>query len=94
MIVPITGAEGAPGTVLMFAEVEAVEVQPSALVTVNVYEAPAVSPVTVPVVPELVKEPEGEPVTVHDPEAGNPLRATEPVGVAHVNLGKEERGGH
>ena len=84
MIVPITGAVGAPGTVLMFAEVEAVEVQPEAFVTVKVYEIPAVSPVTVPVVPELVKDPEGEPVTVHDPDAGNPLSATEPVGVAHV----------
>ena len=84
MIVPITGAVGAPGTVLMFAEVEAVEVQPEAFVTVKVYEIPAVSPVTVPVVPELAKEPEGEPVTVHDPEAGSPLRVTDPVGVEQV----------
>jgi len=84
VIVPISGAEGAPGTVLMFAKVDAVDVQPSALVTVNVYEAPAVSPVTVPAVPELVKDPEGEPVTVHDPEAGSPLRVTDPVGVEQV----------
>ena len=41
-------------------------------------------PVTVPVVPLPVKEPEGEPVTVHEPEAGKPLKATLPVASAQV----------
>ena len=41
-------------------------------------------PVTVPVVPLPVKEPEGEPVTVHVPEAGRPLKATLPVARAQV----------
>ena len=41
-------------------------------------------PVTVPVVPLPVKEPEGEPVTVHEPDAGKPLKATLPVAIVHV----------
>ena len=44
----------------------------------------APKPVTVPVVPLPVKEPEGEPVTVHVPEAGKPLKATLPVARAQV----------
>ena len=44
----------------------------------------APKPVTVPVVPLPVKEPEGEPVTVHVPEAGKPLKATLPVASAQV----------
>ena len=44
----------------------------------------APKPVTVPVVPLPVKEPEGEPVTVHVPEAGKPLKATLPVARAQL----------
>ena len=44
----------------------------------------APKPVNVPVVPLPVKEPEGEPVTVHVPEAGKPLKATLPVASAQV----------
>ena len=44
----------------------------------------AASPVTVPVVPLPVKEPEGLPVTVQEPEAGRPLKATEAVAIAQV----------
>ena len=84
-MVPTRGAVGTLGAALIIPEaVEAVEVQPEAFVTVNVYEDPGVRPVTVPVVPVLVKEPEGEPVTVQVPEAGSPLRATDPVGVEQV----------
>ena len=61
----------------------AVEVQPLAFVTVNVYE-PADRPEIVPVVPVLVNVPDGLPLTVHVPEEGKPLSATEPVGVAQV----------
>ena len=44
----------------------------------------AANPVTVPVVPVPDKVPEGLPVTVHVPDAGNPLKATLPVAVAQV----------
>ena len=44
----------------------------------------APKPDTVPVVPLPLKEPEGEPVTVHVPEAGKPLKATLPVARAQV----------
>ena len=37
-----------------------------------------------PVVPEPDKLPEGVPVTVHAPDAGNPLKATLPVIVTQV----------
>ena len=85
MIVPTIGTEGTVGAALIIPEaVEADDAQPEAFVTVNVYEEPGARPVTVPVVPVLVKEPEGEPVTVQVPEAGSPLRATDPVGVEHV----------
>jgi hypothetical protein len=67
----------------MVTEAVAVEVQPEAFVTVKVYE-PGASPDTVPVVPVLESVPEGVPVTVHVPEAGRPLRFTEPVDVVHV----------
>ena len=59
------------------------EVQPLALVTVNVYD-PGAKLVIVPVVPVLVNVPDGFPVTVHVPEEGKPFRLTEPVEVAHV----------
>ena len=64
-------------------EAVAVEVQPPALVTVNVYE-PGFNPVTDPFVPVPVAVPEGLPFMVHVPEAGNPPSATEPVGVEQV----------
>jgi hypothetical protein len=84
VMVPIVGAEGVTGCALTAAFADATEVHPEALVTVNVYVVFAVKPVTVPVVPELIKLPDGLPVTVQLPLAGNPLNATLAVAVAHV----------
>jgi hypothetical protein len=83
--VPITGVLGDPGTVLIAADVDAVEVQLVLFVTVKVYVFPGFNPVKLAVVPvpEIVVPP-GEAVTVQDPEAGSPLKATVPVGDEHV----------
>jgi len=81
--VPRIGVDGVPGAALMVTEAVAVDVQPLAFVTVNVYE-PGFNPETVPVVPVPVAVPDGFPFTVQVPEAGNPLRSTDPVGVAQV----------
>ena len=78
------GAVGVAGCALTTALADATEVHPEALVTVNVYVVIAVKPVTVPVVPELIKLPDGLPVTVQLSLAGNPLNATLAVAVAHV----------
>ena len=71
------------GAALIKTEADALDVQPPAFVTVKVYE-PDANPVSVVVVPLPVADPEGVPVTVQVPEAGNPLKATDPVGTAHV----------
>ena len=69
---------------MIVTEAVADEVQLPALVTVNEY-VPAARPLNVPVVPEPVEVvPPGEAVTVQVPEAGRPLKVTDPVGVAHV----------
>ena len=82
VIAPIIGAEGAPGAGFTIALAEATEVQPP-LVTVNVYVLAAKpEKLAVGVAPVMVAPP-GVAVTVHA-EAGNPLNATVPVGVAQV----------
>ena len=82
---PITGVVGVEGCVFNTAFAEAEEVQPAAFSTVNVYVVPAVNPVIVVVVPApVLVAPPGETVTVHDPEAGNPLKSTLPVATLHV----------
>ena len=62
---------------------EAPEVQPTEFVTVNV-RIPGVMPLNVAVVPVPVWVAPVETVTVQDPAAGSPLRATLPVAVAQV----------
>jgi hypothetical protein len=83
-MVPITGAEGAPGGVFRTRLEDAEDVHEEALVTVNVY-VPGGIPVTVVEVPDpLVVVPPGDLVTVHDPEEGSPFSTTLPVGTAQV----------
>ena len=83
VIVPMIGADGVGGCGSIVAPVDATDVQPKLFSTVKVYEVFAASPVITPVVPLLVRvAPPGDAVTVHVPEAGNPLKATLPVGVA------------
>jgi hypothetical protein len=85
VIVPITGAVGVTGCALIIAFEEATEVHPAAFVSVKVYVAPAVNPVTVVVVPvPVLVAPPGVTVTVQVPELGNPLNATLPVGTLQV----------
>jgi hypothetical protein len=84
VIVPITGAAGVMGCASITAFNDATDVHPLALVTVNVYVAPASKPVTVPVVPVPVKVPDGVPVTVQLPVDGKPLKDTLPVATVHV----------
>lgn len=84
VIVPITGAVGVPGATLMVAlVVDATEVHPEELVTVKVY-VPGESPLKVAVVMLPVIVLPFDAVTVQVPVLGNPLSATEPVGVEQV----------
>jgi len=84
VMIPITGAEGAPGGVFRTRLEDAEDVHEEALVTVNVY-VPTGIPVTVVEVPDpLVAVPPGDLVTVHDPEEGSPFRTTLPVGTVQV----------
>ena len=82
VIVPIIGALGVIGCGLITTDAEANEEQtPSFTVKVYVF---GVKPVNVAVVPEPGKlEVTGVVDKVHDP-AGKPLKATLPVGTAHV----------
>jgi hypothetical protein len=82
-MVPITGAVGTVGAALITALIVADDEQ-EPLLTVNVYVVPAANPVTVVVVPVPVAVPLGEPVTVHVPLEGKPLKATLPVVTEHV----------
>ena len=69
---------------MITADVDATEIQPLLLVTVNVYVDPAAKPENDVVNPELIKGvPLGEGVIVHEPD-GNPLKATEPVLIVQV----------
>jgi hypothetical protein len=80
VIVPVIGVFAGVGAAFRAADVVAVEVQPPAFVTVNVYVVPAVNPAKVPVVPVPVDVvPPGLAVNVHVPEAGKPLKSTLPV---------------
>jgi len=79
VIVPAVGVAGAPGAAVITTLVEAVEVQPAALVTVKLYVA-AGNPVTVKVAPV----PEIAPGFIVQFPAGKPLRTTLPVGTVHV----------
>lgn len=84
VIVPITGAVGVPGAALIVAlVVDAAEVHPEALVTVKVY-VPGESPLKAAVVMLPVIVLPFDAVTVHVPDDGSPLSATEPVGVEQV----------
>jgi len=84
VIVPTTGAVGDEGAAVITALPDATDVQPEALVTVKVYVL-AASPLNEPVRPvPVIVAPPGDLVTVHVPVAGNPLRATLPVAIAHV----------
>jgi hypothetical protein len=74
----MTGAVGTAGGALISTPAVGREVQPLALVTVNVYD-PAVRPVTVTDDTEPVMPPG---LTVHDP-AGRPLSTTLPVRTEH-----------
>ncbi len=83
VMVPMTGAVGIPGTVLMVAVVaDAADVHVP-LFTVNEY-VPGASPLKEAVDPDPVIVLPFEEVTVQVPVAGSPLRSTEPVGVEHV----------
>ncbi len=85
MIVPIVGVVGiGVGCALTIALADATETQLDEFVTINVCVCPAVKPEIVPVVPVPVALPEGEPVTVQEPDAGKPLNATLPVAVEQV----------
>lgn len=81
---PITGAVGTAGGVLITTGADASEVHPLELVTVNVCE-PAGRPVTVYVVPEpAISVPPVLRVRVQLPDAGRPLSATLPVDIEQV----------
>lgn len=83
-MVPTVGLAGPAGTAPITTLLDAVEVQPPALVTVNVYVAPAGIPLTVTdVVFPVVVTPPGILVIVHVPE-GNPLNTTEPEGTGRL----------
>ena len=85
VIAPTIGAVGAPDAAPIIALPDAGEVHPDAFVTVKVYVVPAVSPLTVAVVPVPVCDiPAGDDVNVHVPADGKPLNVTLPVAVAHV----------
>src|SRR4030042_4580757 len=83
-IVPTVGADGVEGLALITTLAEAVEVPPSALVTVKVY-VPAASPEMVVLVPvPVVVIPPGVLVNVQIPDEGKPPKTTLPVATAHV----------
>jgi hypothetical protein len=74
---------GIPG-VEIITSIEAVEVHPAELVTVNV-NTPAGRPVIVLLAPmPVVVTSPGERVIIHVPDGGNPLNTTLPVGTANV----------
>ena len=84
MIVPTTGAAGVRGWLLITTSSETSEVQPSALVTVNVY-VPVARPVMVVLAPEPVEViPPGSLVNVQVPVAGRLFNTTLPVDSSQV----------
>jgi hypothetical protein len=83
-MVPITGAAGVGGCVLITALPDAEEVHPTAFVTVKI-NVPAGIPDTVVLVPvPVLAVPSGVLVNVHVPVSGNPFRRALPVATAHV----------
>jgi len=83
VIVPIVGAVGVIGCVLIITLFRGSEVHPDALVTVKVYIL-AASPVIVILVPVPVVVPPGVLDKVHVPVAGNPFNTMLPVERVHV----------
>ena len=85
VIVPTKGAEGIEGWVFITTFPDIEETHPVELVTVKVYVAPAgsVGIVVLIPVPVIITFP-GLLVNVHVPAAGNPLKITLPVDMAHV----------
>lgn len=84
VMVPITGAAGVGGCVLITALPDAEEVHPTAFVTVKI-NVPAGIPDTVVLVPvPVLAVPSGVLVNVHVPVSGNPFRRALPVATAHV----------
>jgi hypothetical protein len=81
----ISGAEGVGGCALIITELDEGDVHPGSFLTVKVYVVPAVSPVTVVLVPvPFVVAPPGDLVRVHVPDGGRPLRSTLPVDTVQV----------
>ena len=85
VIVPTKGAEGMDGCVFITTFPDGDETHPVELATVKVYVAPAGSAGTVVLIPDpdIITLP-GLRVNVQVPVAGNPLKTTLPVDVAHV----------
>ena len=86
IIVPVVGAVGVAGRVLITTFADAAEVHPDALVTVKV-KAPAASPVMVVLVPvpvPMVVVPPGVFVNVQVPVGGKSFKTTLPVANSHV----------
>jgi hypothetical protein len=79
MMLPITGAEGVAGCILMITLAVAAEVQPDAFVTVNAYEPATRSDTVV-----LVVEPAIDPGLMIQLPEGKPLKTTLPVATAQV----------
>ena len=84
VIVPIVGASGVVGCVLITILADEIEVQPIELLTVYVY-VPAASPIIVLLVPvPVVIIPPGLLVNVQFPDEGKPFKTTLPVATSHV----------
>lgn len=84
VMVPITGAEGVTGCILITKLLDVPEVQPSELVTVYVY-APGANPEMVVIIPvPLVVTPPGLRVSVQVPPEGKPFSTTLPVPTEQV----------
>jgi hypothetical protein len=85
VIVPTRGAEGIEGCVFIATFPDADETHPVEFVTVKVYVAPegSVGIVVLTPDPDIITLP-GLRVNVHVPAAGNPLKITLPVDIAHV----------
>lgn len=84
VIVPMEGADGVGGCAFTVTFSDGTDMHPVELVTVKVYIPGGIAGI-VAVVPELeIVTPPGFLVNVQLPAAGNPLKATLPVDIAHV----------
>jgi hypothetical protein len=79
VIVPIMGAFGGAGGLLMTMSADSSEIQPAWLVTLKLY-VPGLRSERVVVVPVPAMEPG---LRIHTPDAGRPVRTTLPVVSAH-----------